>query len=41
MVGTNTVGKALITTGDLLALAMNRVEIISNSYEKIAIQKVF
>ena len=41
IVGNNTVGKALITTGDILALPMKGVEIMWNSYGNMAVQKVF
>jgi len=41
IVGNNTVGKALITTGDALALPMKSVEIMWNSYGNPIIQKVF
>ena len=41
IVGNNTVGKALITTGDVLALPMKGVEIIWNSYGNSLTQKVF
>lgn len=41
IVGSNTVGKALITTGDILALPMKGVEIMWNSYGNMAVQKVF
>jgi len=40
IVGNNIVGKALITTGDLLALPMKGVEIMWNSYGNMAVQKV-
>ena len=40
IVGNNTVGKALITTGDVLALPMKGVEIIWNSYGNRVIQKL-
>ena len=39
--GDNVVGKALITTGDVLALPMKGVEIMWNSYGNPVIQKVF
>ena len=41
IVGNNTVGKALITTGDILALPMKGVEIMWNSYGNMVVQKVF
>jgi hypothetical protein len=41
IVGNNAVGKALITTGDILALPMKGVEIMWNSYGNMAVQKVF
>jgi len=41
IVGNNTVGKALITTGDILALPMKGVEIMWNSYGNMAVQKFF
>ncbi len=41
IVGNNTVGKALITTGDALALPMKGFEIMWNSYGNPVIQKVF
>jgi len=41
IVGNNTVGKALITTGDALALPMKSVEIMWNSYGNPVIQKIF
>lgn len=41
IVGNNTFGKALITTGDALALPMKGVEIMWNSYGNPIIQKVF
>lgn len=41
IVGNNTVGKALITLGDGLALPMKGVEIMWNSYGTPIIQKVF
>jgi len=39
--GENVVGKALITTGDALALPMKGTEILWNSYGNPVIQKVF
>ena len=39
--GNNTIGKALITTDDVLALPMKGVEITWNSYGNPVIQKVF
>jgi hypothetical protein len=39
--GSTAVGKALITTGDVLALPMKGVEIMWNSYGNPIIQKVF
>ena len=39
--GNTTIGKALITTGDALALPMKGVEIMWNSYGNPIIQKVF
>ena len=39
--GNNTIGKALVTTGDVLALPMKGVEIMWNSYGNPVIQKVF
>jgi len=39
--GNNPVGKALVTTGDVLALPMKRVEIMWNSYGNPVIQRVF
>jgi len=39
--GNNTVAKACVTTGDILALPMKGVEILWNSYGNTAIQKVF
>jgi len=39
--GNNTIGKALVTTGDILALPMKGVEIMWNSYGNPVIQKVF
>lgn len=39
--GNNTIGKALVTTGDVLALPMKGVEILWNSYGNPVIQKVF
>ena len=39
--GNNTIGKALGTTGDVLALPMKGVEIMRNSYGNPVIQKVF
>ena len=39
--GNNTIGKALVTTGDVLALPMKGVEIMWNSYGNPIIQKVF
>lgn len=39
--GNTTIGKALITTGDTLALPMKGVEIMWNSYGNPIIQKVF
>ena len=41
IVGNNTAGKVLITTGDILALPMKGVEIMWNSYGNMAVQKVF
>ena len=41
IVGNNTFGKALITTGDVLAVPMKGVEIMWNSYGNPVIQKVF
>ena len=41
IVGNNTVGKALITLGDGLALPMKVVEIMWNSYGNPITQKVF
>jgi len=41
IVGNNTFGKVLITTGDALALPMKGVEIMWNSYGNPIIQKVF
>jgi hypothetical protein len=41
IVGNNTFGKALITTGDVLALPMKGVEIMWNSYGNIVTQKLF
>jgi hypothetical protein len=41
IVGNNTVGKALTTAGDALALPMKGVEIMWNSYGNPIIQKVF
>jgi hypothetical protein len=41
IVGNNTFGKALITTGDVLALPMKAVEIMWNSYGNIVTQKLF
>ena len=39
--GNNTIGKALVTTGDVLALPMKGVEMMWNSYGNPVIQKVF
>lgn len=39
--GSNTIAKALVTTGDVLALPMKGVEIIWNSYGNPVIHKVF
>ena len=39
--GNNTIGKAFVTTGDVLALPMKGVEIMWNSYGNPVIQKVF
>lgn len=39
--GNNTIGKALVTTGNVLALPMKGVEIMWNSYGNPVIQKVF
>ena len=39
--GNDTIGKALVTTGDVLALPMKGVEIMWNSYGNPVIQKVF
>lgn len=39
--GNNTIGKALVTTGDILALPMKGIEIMWNSYGNPVIQKVF
>lgn len=39
--GNNTIGKALVTTGNVLALPMKGVEIIWNSYGNPVIHKVF
>jgi len=41
IVGNNTLGKALITTGDVLALPMKGVEIMWNSYGNSLTQKLF
>ena len=41
IVGNNTIGKALVTTGNILALPMKGVEIMWNSYGNPVIQKVF
>jgi len=41
IVGNNTVGKTLVTTGDALAISMKAVEIMWNSYKNPVIQKVF
>ena len=41
IIGNNTVGKSLITTGDILALPMKGLEIMWNSYANMAVQKVF
>jgi len=41
IVGNNTVGKALVTTGDVLAVPMKGVEMMWNSYGNPVIQKVF
>ena len=41
IVGNNTIGKALVTTGDILALPMKGVELMWNSYGNLIIQKVF
>ena len=41
IVGNNTIAKALITTGDVLALPMKGVELMWNSYGNLVIQKVF
>lgn len=41
IVGNNTLGKALISTGDVCALPMKGVEIIWNSYGNPVIQKAF
>lgn len=41
IVGNNTFGKALISTGDVCALPMKGVEIMWNSYGNPVIQKVF
>lgn len=39
--GNNTIGKALVTTGDVFALPMKGVEIMWNSYVNRVIRKVF
>ena len=39
--GNNTIGKVLVTTGNILALPMKGVEIMWNSYGNPVIQKVF
>ena len=39
--GNNTIGKVLVTTGDVLALPMKGVEVMWNSYGNPVIQKVF
>ena len=41
IVGNNTIGKALVTTGDILAIPMKSVEILWNSYGNAFIQRVF
>jgi hypothetical protein len=41
IVGNNSFGKALITTGDVLALPMKGVEIMWNSYGNSVTQKLF
>jgi hypothetical protein len=41
IVGNNAVGKAFVTTGDVLAVPMKGVEIMWNSYGNPVIQKVF
>lgn len=41
IVGNNIIGKALVTTGDVLALPMKGVEMMWNSYGNPVIQKVF
>nr|UQS76330.1 hypothetical protein [Haslea ostrearia] len=41
IIGNNTIGKALVTTGDVLALPMKGVELMWNSYGNPVIQKVF
>ena len=41
IIGTNPVGKTLITTGDVLALPMKGVEILWNSYGNSVTQKLF
>lgn len=41
IIGNNTVGKALITTGDVLALPMKGVEIMWNSYGNRLTQNIF
>ena len=40
VVGNNTIGKAFVTTGDVLALPMKGVESMWNSYGNPVIQKV-
>ena len=39
--GNNTIGKAFVTTGDVLALPMKGIEVMWNSYGNPVIQKVF
>jgi len=41
IVGNNAIGKALVTTGEVLAIPMKGVEIMWNSYGNPVIQKVF
>lgn len=41
IVGNNTIGKALVSTGDVLALPMKGVEILWNAYGNPVTQKVF
>jgi hypothetical protein len=41
IIGNNTVGKVLVTTGDVLSVPMKSFEIMWNSYGNPVIQKVF